>query len=217
MSKIIIYLVMLTATLWSQSGVLIMSPNPGEEISSNDILIAVSFYRMNGVNPGDIKLTLDGQDITSQAFIDSDIISCLVDNLDPGEHQVTLVLGGPVRPETWSFSVAMKEPALEYSGRIRSGSSVDQIGDQSLNISQVMLNMKGTAYEWLKFRTNVKLTTQENLLYQPRNVYGFSFALQDFATLNLGDSNPRISYFTMNGKRIRGLDANLKLGWFNAH
>ena len=217
MRKIIIYLVMLTAILWSQSGVLIMSPNPGEEISGNDILIAVSFYRMNGVNPGDIKLTLDGQDITSQAFIDSDIISCLVDNLDPGEHQATLVLGGPVRPETWSFSVAMKEPALEYSGRIRSGSSVDQIGDQSLNISQVMLNMKGTAYEWLKFRTNVKLTTQENLLYQPRNVYGFSFALQDFATLNLGDSNPRISYFTMNGKRIRGLDANLKLGWFNAH
>jgi len=194
-----------------------MSPNPGEEISGNDILIAVSFYRMNGVNPGDIKLTLDGQDITSQAFIDSDMISCLVDNLDPGEHQATLVLGGPVRPETWSFSVAMKEPALEYSGRIRSGSSVDQIGDQSLNISQVMLNMKGTAYEWLKFRTNVKLTTQENLLYQPRNVYGFSFALQDFATLNLGDSNPRISYFTMNGKRIRGLDANLKIGWFNAH
>ena len=217
MSKIIIYLVMLTAILWSQSGVLIMSPNPGEEISSNDILIAVSFYRMNGVNPGDIKLTLDGQDITSQAFIDSDIISCLVDNLDPGEHQATLVLGGPVRPETWSFSVAMKEPALEYSGRIRSGSSVDQIGDQSLNISQVMLNMKGTAFEWLKFRTNVKLTTQENLLYQPRNVYGVAFALQDFVTLNLGDSNPRMSYFTMNGKRIRGLDANLKIGWFNAH
>ena len=217
MSKIIIYLVMLTAILWSQSGVLIMSPNPGEEISSNDILIAVSFYRMNGVNPGDIKLTLDGQDITSQAFIDSDIISCLVDNLDPGEHQATLVLGGPVRPETWSFSVSMKEPALEYSGRIRSGSSVDQIGDQSLNISQVMLNMKGTAFEWLKFRTNVKLTTQENLLYQPRNVYGVAFALQDFVTLNLGDSNPRMSYFTMNGKRIRGLDANLKIGWFNAH
>ena len=217
MSKIIIYLVMLTAILWSQSEVLIMSPNPGEEISGNDILIAVSFYRMNGVNPGDIKLTLDGQDITSQAFIDSDMISCLVDNLDPGEHQATLVLGGPVRPETWSFSVSMKEPALEYSGRIRSGSSVDQIGDQSLNISQVMLNMKGTAFEWLKFRTNVKLTTQENLLYQPRNVYGVAFALQDFVTLNLGDSNPRMSYFTMNGKRIRGLDANLKLGWFNAH
>ena len=217
MRKIIIYLVMLTAILWSQSGVLIMSPNPGEEISGNDILIAVSFYRMNGVNPGDIKLTLDGQDITSQAFIDSDMISCLVDNLDPGEHQATLVLGGPVRPETWSFSVSMKEPALEYSGRIRSGSSVDQIGDQSLNISQVMLNMKGTAFEWLKFRTNVKLTTQENLLYQPRNVYGVAFALQDFVTLNLGDSNPRMSYFTMNGKRIRGLDANLKLGWFNAH
>ena len=217
MRKIIIYLVMLTAILWSQSGVLIMSPNPGEEISGNDILIAVSFYRMNGVNPGDIQLTLDGQDITSQAFIDSDMISCLVDNLGPGEHQATLVLGGPVRPETWSFSVSMKEPALEYSGRIRSGSSVDQIGDQSLNISQVMLNMKGTAFEWLKFRTNVKLTTQENLLYQPRNVYGVAFALQDFVTLNLGDSNPRMSYFTMNGKRIRGLDANLKLGWFNAH
>jgi len=94
---------------------------------------------------------------------------------------------------------------------------MDQIDDQTLNISQVMVDFKGSAYEWMKFKTNVKITTQEQALYQPRNVLGFEIALKDYATINVGDSNPRLSHFTMNGKRIRGLNANFKWNWFNLH
>jgi hypothetical protein len=94
---------------------------------------------------------------------------------------------------------------------------MDQIDDQTLNISQVMVNFKGSAYEWMMFKTNVKITTQEQALYQPRNVLGFEITLKDYATINVGDSNPRLSHFTMNGKRIRGLNANIKWSWFNLH
>ena len=66
-----------------------------------------------------------------------------------------------------------------------------------------------------KFKTNLKLTSQENLLDQPRKIYGFRGDVKEYLTLNIGDVNPRISHFTMNGKGIRGLDVNLNLGWLN--
>lgn len=214
MKKILLTLILVGSTLFAQSNILIMSPEPNSTISGQDVLIAVSLFKMNVQNPDQIQLMLDGADITDLADIDSEMVSCLLDELEPGHHQVQLLLGG-ARPKTWSFVTTLREPTLNYSGRIRTHSSLDQIDDHTLNTSQVMVDFKGSAYNWLKLKTNVKLTTQENVLFQPRNVMGFSFSLRDYIILNVGDSNPRISKYTMNGKRIRGLDANFKLGWFN--
>jgi len=69
----------------------------------------------------------------------------------------------------------------------------------------------------MRFKTKIKLTTQENPLYQARNVYEFGLNLGEFIQLNFGDTNPRISQFTMAGKRIRGLEFDLSLGWFQLH
>ncbi|HIC36357.1 MAG TPA: hypothetical protein EYO80_01620, partial [Candidatus Marinimicrobia bacterium] len=158
-----IYLALFTSTLFSQSGVLIMSPEPNSEISGNDVLIAISTFGMKGVNPDNIQLLLDGEDISDMAYIDEEMVTCLLDQLDPGLHQVQLFLGER-SPKTWSFTTTLREPTLKYSGRIRSSSSMDQIDNQTLNISRVMVDFKGSAYEWLKFKTNVKLTTQEKAL-----------------------------------------------------
>ena len=216
MKKNFIYLALFTSILLSQSDVLIMSPEPNSEISGHDVLIAISTFGMRGINPNNIQLLLDGEDISDLAYMDEDMVTCLLDQLDPGLHQIQLFIDGG-GPKTWSFTTTLRKPILKYSGRIRSSSSMDQIDDQTLNISQVMLNFKGSAYEWMKFKTNVKITTQEQALYQPRNILGFEIALKDYATINVGDSNPRLSRFTMNGKRIRGLNANIKWSWFNLH
>jgi hypothetical protein len=193
-----------------------MSPEPNSEIPGHDVLIAISTFGIRGIDPNNIQLLLDGEDISDLAYMDEDMVTCLLDQLDPGLHQIQLFIGGG-GPKTWSFTTTLREPTLKYSGRIRSSSSMDKIDDQTLNISQVMVNFKGSAYEWMKFKTNVKITTQEQALYQPRNVLGFEIALKDYATINMGDSNPRLSHFTMNGKRIRGLNANIKWSWFNLH
>ena len=86
-----LYLYFLSSIIFGQSGILIMSPDPGSEISGEDVLIAASLFGISSVDLNSISLVLDGEDITDRAYIDSDMISCLLDQIDPGEHQVNPV------------------------------------------------------------------------------------------------------------------------------
>tara|TARA_B100001996_G_scaffold346691_1_gene303786 strand:- start:796 stop:3036 length:2241 start_codon:yes stop_codon:yes gene_type:complete len=199
-----------------QANILIMSPNPNEEISNSEVLIAVSFYQIEEIIPSEIHLSVDGKEFSSKAFIDKDMLSCLVDGLSPGKHRITLILGSRMRPKMWSFYVTgEREVTSEYSGRIRSGSSVEQIDKQSLNISHVAFETKGRMDEGFSFKSNIKLTTQESKLYQARNIFNLGLNFNDYVKINFGDTNPRISFFTLNGKRIRGFDIKMKYGFLN--
>ncbi len=205
----------LISAILAQTGVLIMSPEPNSEISGDNVLIAASLIGVNNLNANSVRVMLDGVDVTDQAYVDSDMVSCLLEDIDPGHHEIDLVIDGPVGSTKWNFSAIGKESILNYSGRIRSSNSMDQIDDQTLNINKMTIYLKGSAYEWLDLKTNLKMTSQESDLYQPRNVYGLTLGIKDILTLRMGDSNPRISNYTMNGKRIRGMDLDLSYGWFN--
>ena len=213
--KFLTYILLSTNCILGQSGLMIMSPEPASEVSGEDVLIAVSFMGVTDLDINSITLLLDGADVTDQAYIDSDMVSYLIDRINPGDHEVSLIIKGAVEPLVWGFKIFSKDPPVNYSGKIRSSSSMDQIDSQTLSINKMTLDFKGSAYEWLSFKTNLKMTSQEDQLYQPRNIYGFSFGIKDILKLNLGDSNPRISHFTINGKRIRGLDLNFKYGPLN--
>ena len=197
----------------AQSEVLIMSPENESVVNNESVLIAASLLGVQNINSGSVRLLLDGMDVTNQAYVDSDMISCLLNDVEPGDHEINLFVNGS--PTRWVFTATATESNLKYSGRIRSSSSMDQIDDQTLNINKMTLDFKGSAYDWLSVRTNLKLTSQENSLYQPRNIYGLQLGLKDILTLRLGDSNPRVSHFTMNGKRIRGMDLDFSFGWLN--
>ncbi|MCH7732816.1 MAG: hypothetical protein IIB44_09940 [Candidatus Marinimicrobia bacterium] len=197
-----------------------MSPEPGEEVMDRNILIAASFYNITDIKAENVQLILDGKNITSSAFVDNEMISYYISFIDPGKHEIELFTGEG-NSITWSFfvpgEIKQKIDPIIYSGKLRTSTSIDQIDEESLSVSQLFFDFKGTAYEKLKFNAKIKLTNQENLLYQPRNVFGFKFNLGDILALNLGDTNPQLSHFTMSGKRIRGLDAALTWGWFNLH
>ena len=197
----------------AQSGVLIMSPEPESTVSGDNVLIAASLIGVTNLNSNSVKVLLDGMDVTDQAYVDSDMISCLLDDIEPGYHEIGLFIDGI--PTQWSFSVIEEEASLKYSGKIRSSSSMDQVDDQTLNINKMTMDFKGSAFEWMTLKTNLKMTSQESNLYQPRNIYGLQLGVKDIITLRLGDSNPRVSHYTMNGKRIRGMDLDFSYGWFN--
>ena len=197
----------------AQSGVLIMSPEPESTVSGDNVLIAASLIGVANLNSNSVKVLLDGMDVTDQAYVDSDMISCLLDDVEPGYHEIGIFIDGI--PTQWGFSAIAEEASLKYSGKIRSSSSMDQIDDQTLNINKMTMDFKGSAFEWLTLKTNLKMTSQESNLYQPRNIYGLQLGLKDILTLRLGDSNPRVSHYTMNGKRIRGMDLDFSYGWFN--
>ena len=203
----------ITSMVTAQSGVLIMSPEPESTVSGDNVLIAASLIGVTNLNSNSVKVLLDGMDVTDQAYVDSDMISCLLDDIEPGYHEIGLFIDGI--PTQWSFSVIEEEASLKYSGKIRSSSSMDQVDDQTLNINKMTMDFKGSAFEWMTLKTNLKMTSQESNLYQPRNIYGLQLGVKDIITLRLGDSNPRVSHYTMNGKRIRGMDLDFSYGWFN--
>ena len=216
--KYVSIILILLSTLWSQPSVLIMSPEPGEEVMDKNILIAASFYNIPDLKAENIQLILDNKNVTSSTFVDNEMISYYIPSLDPGKHKIELFTGEG-ESVTWSFFVLgerkQKMEPLVYSGKLRTSTSIDQIDEESLSVNQIFFDFKGTAYEMLRFNTKIKLTNQENSMYQPRNVYGFKFNLGDILALNLGDTNPQLSHFTVSGKRIRGFDAALTWGWFN--
>ena len=197
----------------AQSGVLIMSPEPESTVSGDNVLIAASLIGVANLNSNSVKVLLDGLDVTDQAYVDSDMISCLLDDVEPGYHEIGIFIDGI--PTQWGFSAIEEEASLKYSGKVRSSSSMDQVDDQTLNINKMTMDFKGSAFEWLTLKTNLKMTSQESNLYQPRNIYGLQLGVKDIITLRLGDSNPRVSHYTMNGKRIRGMDLDFSYGWFN--
>ena len=159
-------LVLMTNVIFGQSGILVLSPEPRSEISGENVLIADSLIGANDLDHNSITLLLDGSDITDQAYVDSDMLSCLLDQVDPGQHKVNLIVDGMSQPVIWDFITTSKDPTVNYSGKIRSSNSMDQVDNQTLNINKLTLDFKGSAFEWLSFRTNLKMTSQENQLYQ---------------------------------------------------
>ena len=209
-AKFIALIILFYNFIFSQSGLLILNPETGSEVASENLLIAASLIGVVDIKSNEIELILNGENITEDAYIDRDMISCLIDFLEPGDHEVNVLFNGNPTALEWTFSTIAREPNVKYSGRIRSLNSMDRIDNSSLNTSKVTLDFKGYAYDWLSFNSKIKLTSQENILYQPRNIYGLNFSIKDYLKLSIGDNNPRISNFTLNGKRIRGLDAEFQ-------
>ena len=73
--KYVSIILILLSTLWSQPSVLIMSPEPGEEVMDKNILIAASFYNIPDLKAENIQLILDNKNVTSSTFVDNEMIS----------------------------------------------------------------------------------------------------------------------------------------------
>jgi hypothetical protein len=202
----------------------IFSPEPGERVLKNEVLIAASFFELGTINPADVRFYIDGQDLTGRAMIDADMLSYSPSVMAPGQHEIRIFVKGapgtaPIT-RTWTFEVAGKQrlsEMYEVSGKVTSGFRYDKYEVEELAVGQVGFSLRGSFQEWLKFKTNVKLTTEEDPLIQPRNRFGFGLSLGRLLDLNVGDTNPRLSRFLVDGKRVRGVDANFKLGVINFH
>ncbi|MEE9167730.1 MAG: hypothetical protein V3U24_09785 [Candidatus Neomarinimicrobiota bacterium] len=209
--------------------VIIFSPLPGARIPFDDVLIAASLFNVDSVDVSSVRLLVDGRDVTARSLVGPDLVTYEPKLLLPGRHQVrielTALTGRPVEPKAWSFEAVREhvekveavERVLTYGGRINGGYSFDEIDEgDPLAISQTTANFSG---EWgpLRFKSDLKLTSEEDSFKQPRNRYRLSLEAGDYLRLKFGDFNSRLSRFTLDGKRVRGVDADLQLGFVNLH
>ncbi|MBC8400436.1 MAG: TonB-dependent receptor [Candidatus Marinimicrobia bacterium] len=206
--------------------ILVFSPDPGATVPFDDIYIAVSLYNIQSVDQGSIRLLVDNRDVTKKAEVSSDFVAYLPAALPPGKHVVKIELqntdGRIIPGRKWDFTVVKKTRAeikreFTYRGKVNGSYSRDPQGeDDYLNVYKTKASFTGD-WRWLRFKTDIKLTSDEDIYKQPKNRYRLSLSMGDKLMMNFGDFSSRLSKYTLDGKRIRGFDTDLKLGWISLH
>ncbi len=205
-----------------EANVLILSPEPGEILLTEDVVIAVSFFNVLDLDAASIRLLVDRQDVTAQASVSADLVTYNPPALTTGSHQVEVHMnrtsGSAYEPVAWRFLVTRKasittERAFRQYGTFTPAYRRDDIDGEQLEVSSMKLSYRG-GWEWLQFRTNVKLTSEQDPYKPHRNRFSASFRTP-LLTLGIGDVTPRINRFGLDGKRMRGYDANFTLKLFN--
>ncbi|MDP6965989.1 MAG: hypothetical protein QF551_01810 [Candidatus Marinimicrobia bacterium] len=206
-----------------KADILVISPEEGGLVTSKEVLIAASLFNVDGVDSSAVRLSIDNRDITLQAAISSETVTCSVSDLEDGLHTVriemTNIYGYDLQPVTWSFNVGSAGEALlaaveefKYSGKIRSDASLDRVGDQVLSIGQTATNFEA-GWEWFNVKANVRLATDESVYRQARNRYSLTVRSGKNVSIMMGDFTPVLSPYTIEGKRVRGLGIDIDLNW----
>jgi hypothetical protein len=105
-----------------QVEVLTLSPEPGERIPENEVMIAAAFIDQGAqLDPGSIRIEVDGRDVTAESELSAEVATWRPRvPLPPGPHRVTVTArardGRSVTPATWAFTV---ESAGESAARRR--------------------------------------------------------------------------------------------------
>jgi len=206
----------------SELELLILSPEPNEILLPEDVVVAVSLFYLSDLDLASIRILVDGDDITAEADVSAEVITYLPPDLGSGEHIVEVhasSLGGVAyQPVMWPFRVTARVTETTVRAYSQSGSVVaglqhrDQ--DNQLLDEQTLRLKYRAGWDWLTVQSNVKLSTLEDPFKQARNRYAANIITPIFE-LGLGDVTPRLQRFTLDGKRVRGFSAHLKLKYFN--
>ena len=205
-----------------EADILILSPEPGDIYLPEEVVIAVSLFNVRDLDASSIRLLVDRQDVTTQADVTADLVSYNPPALRVGAHQVEVHLnsssGSAYEPVSWRFLVSRKvstttERAYRQSGAFTPAYRRDDIDGQLLEVGSMKLSYRG-GWDWLRFRSNMKLTTQQDPYKPHRNRFSASFSTP-LLKLGIGDVTPRVNRFSLDGKRLRGYDANFTLKLIN--
>ncbi len=202
----------------------ILSPEPNTTLSKDEVIIAVSFLgETEKVATQSIKLFLDGKDFTKSAEITQHVLTFVPANITMGEHAVRIELsdieGNRLKDIKWQFNVAgiqrerEKFVDLPVSGDAFAEVRSERVNDRNLSTNKVGSNMRGK-FGGINFSGHVFFTSRENPDFQPRNRMTLE-AGTTWIGVKLGDTYPRFNELMLYGRRVRGVQAYLKLGFFN--
>lgn len=191
--------------------VLILSPNEGEFLRPEDVVIALSTFNSPNIDSIQFSAFIDGKDYTDHVLFEQNIFSLNPGELSIGLHTVQInfitTYGIEIEPIIWSFTVTKSMvnvvEQLLYSGKINSTASNNAASGSSINELELTGNVTGEL-SWIKGRFNFRKTSRESEFLQPLNRTTTSLYITDYLKLEFGDVYPAISPYLMDGKRVRG-------------
>lgn len=205
-----------------EGDLLILSPDPGQEISAREIIIAASFFSVSDVEESSIKIMIDGIDVTQKAEISDGIIAYTASNFTKGNHQVVIRMddknGNVIKPLEWDFkvrSIPSTTQNFKYDGDLISKISTEYVGEELLGIAEV--HAKGRfEVEYADLRFDIRRTSRDNPYMQPldRNLLNINFL--KYLDIKMGDFYEYVTPYTLDGRRVNGVSVELDLKYFKA-
>lgn len=219
-------------TVEADNGIVIISPEPDEEILTDEMLITVSFPRFSGqVDPERVRLSIDRWDVSRYVKVYDDFLNFAPRQVPPGKHTIHLELynksGKLLASQEWKFTAVPREGPAPLSpkvlnfngnlyGEIRHESLLD--GAQDSTYSRAGFNFNASN-QHLSFGGQAFLSNQENKNLQPVNRFsGFfqlSFLNNRFIRVTGGDTYPQLNPFLLQNIFVRGGYAQIYLKFIN--
>ncbi len=206
-----------------ESGVIILSPEPGSKIAVQDLVITLSLFNTPDADLSSLKIFLDKTNLTSFAVVTPEVITLtpLTGKLKSGTHSVEVRMnnnfGAAFKPLVWSFElvadITESEKVFKSDGKISLEYRNENLDGIRNNLMRGKLNYNGSAAQ-VSYGATLNLVDNESPEFQPRNQYA-AFINSDYMDLELGDCYPLFTRTALWGSRIRGAHANLKFGLFN--
>lgn len=202
----------------------ILSPEQGDALSPNDVVIAIAlFYDVTVLDSGEFRLFIDNRDVTELADTSDYFISYVPKDLKNGSHTIQLEYHTESENflvEKWDFNVVDPSQARPTDfnggnknrpiGRIELGARSQQIGGTVNDAFTARSNISGS-YGLLRYSFNGFVTSQESNRLQPQNRYGATLQLGKWLRLDAGHVYPSISKFTISGRRIFGVNTQASI------
>lgn len=217
-----------------QSQPLILSPDPGERIPAEQVLVAVS---LPGSAADSVSLRVGAADVTAQAEVAAGVLTWRPrEPLAPGPHRVVVTPRGGEALE-WTFTVApasraasaataggvalpprpRRSPGMPHGSLVMEGgaSSVSGAGAEFRReedfAPRMWLTAGGDIRPGWRYSTRMHLSGYESPDRQPVNRFRADLHAPGIS-LALGDVNPVLQDVILAGRRVRGGQVDLRAG-----
>lgn len=209
----------------------ILSPEPGERITADQVLVAVT---LRGADSASVRV--GDRDVTSEASLENGVLTWHPSApLPPGPHRVVVSPRGG-EPVAWTFTVAPAprvaanpaggaQPARPRPAAIPHGSLVMEGAANSVSgagadlsrekevLPQMWLTAGGELRPGWRYTANAYVSGYESSFAQPVNRFRAELR-GSWLTLAAGDVNPTLHDVILSGRRVRGGQVDLRAGPF---
>lgn len=208
----------------SDAAVFVLSPEPLREIAEDEVVIAAGFAAgRTTVDPKSVKVVINGRDYTHAAAISEFVVTLSPKKVAAGTHQVVITAkdseGKTIPPLSWRFIVSKNPGAKEetgsksYRGRVFAEIRQESFSNKKLNANSFGGNLDGQ-FGAFNVQAVAYVTALEDSRLQPRNRFSLNIRSR-LIEFGVGDQYPYYNEVILWGRRVRGLQAALNLGFIN--
>jgi hypothetical protein len=214
-------------------GAVILSPEPGERVPADQVLVAVT---LPPGTPDSVSVRVGSRDVSAEAVLQGGVLTWRPRApLPPGPQRVVVAARG-AEPVAWTFTVAPAPraaaaalpgapPARRRSPAVPHGTVVMEGGGSSVSgpgagfsrqkelLPQLWVNAGGELRPGWRYTARTYLSGYESSTRQPVNRYRADLR-GPWVSLALGDVNPALQEMILDGRHVRGGEAELRGGPF---